>query len=66
MKLEEFQVYRLAMDIAAEIWRKAVKWDYFSKETIGKQLVKAADSVAVNLSEGFGRFFYKEEKQFCY
>jgi len=29
-------------------------------------LVKAADSVAANLSEGFGRFFYKENRQFCY
>ena len=28
--------------------------------------MKAPDSVAANLSEGFGRFFYKEEKQFCY
>jgi four helix bundle protein len=28
--------------------------------------VKAVDSIAANLSEGFGRFFYKEEKQFCY
>lgn len=24
------------------------------------------DSVAANLSEGYGRFFYKENKQFCY
>ena len=42
------------------------KWDYFAKDTIGKQLIKASDSVAANLSEGFGRFFYKEERQFCY
>lgn len=42
------------------------KWDYFSKDTIGKQLVKAVDSVAANLSEGFGRYHYKETKQFGY
>ena len=29
-------------------------------------MVRAADSVATNLSEGFGRFFYKENRQFCY
>lgn len=29
-------------------------------------VVRAADSVASNLSEGFGRFFYKENKQFCF
>lgn len=62
MKLEELQVYQLAMDIAEEIWMKVAKWDPFSKDTIGKQLVRTADSVAANLSKGFGRFFYKEEK----
>ena len=29
-------------------------------------MVKAADSVAANLSEGFGRYFYKEKRQFSY
>ena len=33
---------------------------------MGRQLVKATDSMAANLSEGFGRFYYKENKQFCY
>lgn len=66
MKLEELQVYQLAMDVGDKIWDIVITWDYFSKETAGKQLVKAADSVAANLSEGFGRFFYKENKQFCY
>ncbi len=66
MKLEELPIYQLSMGIAEEIWNIVIKWNYFEKDTIGKQLVKAADSVAANLSEGFGRFFYKEEKQFCY
>ncbi|MFQ5583879.1 MAG: four helix bundle protein [Calditrichia bacterium] len=66
MKLEELQVYRLAMIIADKIWNIVLEWDYFAKDTIGKQLVKAADSVAANLSEGYGRFFYKENRQFCY
>jgi len=54
------------MGMAEEIWDIVNKWDYFSKDTIGKQLIRAVDSVAANLSEGFGRFFYKEERQFCY
>ncbi|RJP62138.1 MAG: four helix bundle protein [Ignavibacteriales bacterium] len=66
MKLEEFRVYQLSMSIAEEIWNLVYNWDYFAKDTVGKQLIKAIDSVAANLSEGFGRFFYKEEKQFCY
>jgi len=66
MKLEELQVYQLAMDIGERVWKFVIKWDYFSKDTVGKQLVRAADSVAANLSEGFGRFHYKENRQFCY
>jgi four helix bundle protein len=66
MKVEELQVYQLAMEIAEKIWKIVINWNYFEKDTIGKQLVKAADSIASNLSEGFGRFFYKENRQFCY
>ena len=66
MKLEELQVYQLSMDLGESIWEIVIAWNYFEKDTIGKQLVRAADSVAANLSEGFGRFFYKENKQFCY
>jgi len=66
MKLEELQVYQLSMDIAERIWNIVISWNYFEKDTVGKQLVKAIDSVSSNLSEGFGRYFYKENKQFCY
>jgi four helix bundle protein len=66
MKLEDPQVYQLAMDIGEKVWELVIEWDYFAKDTIGKQLIRAADSIAANLSEGFGRFYYKENKQFCY
>lgn len=66
MNLDELHVYQLSMNIAKKIWRKVCSWDYFEKDTVGKQLVKAIDSVAANLSEGIGRYFYKENKQFCY
>ena len=61
MKLEELQVYQLAMEIADRIWEIAMQWDYFAKDTVGKQLIKVVDSVAANLSEGFGRFFLQRE-----
>ncbi len=66
MKLEELRVYQLSLKLAEDVWDIVIKWDYFAKDTIGKQLIRSADSVAANLSEGFGRFFYKEERQFCY
>lgn len=66
MNLEDLQVYQLSMDIGEKVWNIVIKWDYFLKDTIGKQLVRAVDSVAANLSEGFGRYHYKEAKNFSY
>ena len=66
MKLEELRVYQKAMDIADDIWRVVLLWDSFSKETVGKQLIRAIDSVAANVSEGYGRYHFKEAKHFYY
>ena len=56
MKLEDLQVYQLAMNIGEQVWKIVLEWNYFARDTVGKQLVKAADSVAANLSEGWGRY----------
>jgi four helix bundle protein len=66
MKLEELQVYQLSMELGEKVWEVVINWDYFLKETVGKQLLRSVDSIAANLSEGFGRYFYKENKQLCY
>jgi four helix bundle protein len=66
VKLEDLKVYQLAMDVGEKVWLMVSHWDYFAKTTIGKQLVRSADSVAANLSEGFGRFHYKETIQYGY
>lgn len=66
MKLEELEVYQLSMELGERVWNIVVDWDFFKKDTIGKQLIRAVDSVAANLSEGFGRFHYKEAKNFSY
>jgi four helix bundle protein len=42
------------------------KWEYFPKKTLGAQYVDAADSIAMNISEEYGRFHYNENKNFCY
>jgi four helix bundle protein len=66
MKLEELMVYKLSMIMAEDVWQIVINWDYFSKDTIGKQLIRAVDSVAANLSEGFARFHFKENINFSY
>ena len=65
MDLEEIKVYNQSIQLGEEVWDIVIPWDYFGKDTIGKQLVRSADSIAANL-EGFGRYHFKETKQFGY
>lgn len=64
--IDDLEIYQLAMGIGDEVWNLADTWDYWKKDTIGKQLVKAADSIAANISEGYGRYTYKDRRNFCY
>ncbi|TAE38284.1 MAG: four helix bundle protein [Runella slithyformis] len=66
LPLEELRVYQLAMTIGDDIWNFVHAWDNFSKNTIGQQIVRAADSIAANISEGNGRYHFKENIRFCY
>jgi four helix bundle protein len=66
LKLEDLEIYQLSMDIGEKVWIMVEGWDSLSKKTAGMQLVRAVDSIAANISEGFGRFHYKEAKQFTY
>ena len=66
IKLIDLEVYKVALDIGDKIWDIVDRWDFFNKDTLGKQFVKAADSIALNIAEGYGRFFYKENKNFNY
>ncbi len=66
MRLEELRVYALSMEMGEKVWNIVVGWNYFEKDTVGKQLVRAVDSVAANLSEGFGRYHFKETINFGY
>jgi len=65
-RLEDLEIYSLAESFSNEIWFVVLEWDYFAKDTLGKQLVRAADSIGANIAEGFGRYHYKENKNFCY
>lgn len=64
MILEELKVYQLAMEVGDTSWIIVSKWNYFERDSIGKQLVRAADSIAANISEGFGRYHFKENRYF--
>lgn len=64
--LEDLEGYQLAESFGDEIWFVVDEWNYFAKDTVGKQLTRAADSISANIAEGYGRYHYKENKNFCY
>ena len=64
--LEQLEVYEMAELFSDEIWEIVMKWDFFTKDTMGKQIVRSADSISANIAEGYGRYYYKESKQFYF
>ena len=65
-RLDELEVYQLSMQLGESIWEIVAEWDNFEKWTVGKQMVTSADSIGANIAEGYGRFHFKENRQFLY
>jgi len=61
---ESLRVYQLAETLADQIWSIVVKWNVFARDTVGKQLVKAADSIGANIAEGTGRGSFVDNRRF--
>jgi four helix bundle protein len=61
---ENLDVYRLAEDLADQIWRVVLGWPHFARDTIGKQIVRAADSIGANIAEGSGRRAFQDNRRF--
>ena len=65
-KLEDVIVYQRAMELGEKINEIVEKWEWFKLKTIGIQWVRSTDSIAANIAEGVGRYFYKEKLVFLY
>lgn len=64
LELSDISAYRMAFDLSNYVWNIVIQWDYFVKDTIGKQFARAIDSISANISEGFGRYFKKDKINF--
>jgi len=64
--MEELEVFKLFEALCDEIWETVSKFGWFAKVTVGRQLVRAADSVGANLVEGDGRWSDAEAIHFFY
>jgi len=66
MELTQLEVYSISMALSNKIWTLAKNWSIFEKDTLGKQMVRSSDSICANISEGFGRYYYKDSKAFLF
>jgi four helix bundle protein len=64
--LEEVEVYKLAEEIADKWWEIVSKWPPFAKDTVGKQLIRAVDSIGANIAESYGRHHFGEKINHLY
>ena len=63
-RFEELDVFKLAEQLADEVWDIVFAWKYFEKDTVGRQFVRSADSIGANISEGTGRGSQKDNQRF--
>ncbi|MBN2602143.1 MAG: four helix bundle protein [Candidatus Marinimicrobia bacterium] len=60
----ELDVYKLAEKLSDMIWADYENWIIKVKNIIGLQIIRASDSIAVNIAEGFGRYTPADRKKF--
>jgi four helix bundle protein len=64
VNFENLRIYQLAEQLSDHIWNSVAGWDGFSKDTVGRQLVRAADSIGANIPEGSGRGSSQDYRRF--
>ncbi len=61
---ENLMVYQMSETLADEIWDVVLGWDRFARDTVGGQIVRAADSIGTNIAEGSGRGSFQDNRRF--
>ena len=61
---ENLEIYKISEKLADTIWSIVLDWNNLSKDTIGKQIIRSADSVGANIAEGSGRGTPQDNRRF--
>lgn len=61
---QKLHVYALAATLVDAVWEVVSRWQSFPRDTVGKQLVRAADSIGANIAEGRARGSYQDNRRF--
>ena len=63
-EFENLRVYQLSEERADLIWDIVIGWERFAQNTVGGQLVRAADGIGANISDGVGRGSFNDNRRF--
>ncbi|HUS11997.1 MAG TPA: four helix bundle protein [Pyrinomonadaceae bacterium] len=61
---ENLQIYKLSEELSDQLWKIVIRWDALARDTVGKQRVRACDSIGANIAEGSGRGTDPEFRRF--
>jgi four helix bundle protein len=62
---KDLEVWKVARELRTAIYALARLLPDFEKYGLASQLRRAATSVTANIAEGYGRYSYQENAQFC-
>ncbi len=61
---ENLRIYELSEKLSDQVWNCVARWDNLARDTVGKQLIRAADSIGANIAEGSGRGSSQDYRRF--
>ncbi len=61
---EELRVYQQAEELADLVWDIVLAWQALARDTVGRQMIRAADSIGANTAEGHGRGSYQDNRRY--
>jgi len=62
--VENLDIYKLSEELSDLVWFDFDNWNKKTQVTIGYQIIRSSDSIAANISEGFGRYTPKDRAKF--
>jgi len=64
LRLNDIDAYKRAYTLSNLVSDIVIGWNYFARDTVGKQFTRSIDSISANIAEGFGRYTKKDKIKF--
>ena len=63
---EDLTIWQLSKDLAIKIYKLTSSFPKNEQYALSDKIRRSVTSIGANIAEGFGRYHYKESKQFYY